>query len=414
MAKKNDRFLALRFPEFRFLVGASFLFNTALMMQEVIIGYEMYKITGDPLAIGLIGLAQAAPFIGLSLIGGHFADILSKKKVIVASLLGIICCSLALHFAAKELSGGDGSLALQLIIYAVVFLTGTFLAFYSPTIQALRPFLVPRYAYENAATWGSATWQVGVIIGPGISGFIYNWVGFANTILVAVALMGVALLLWTGVKDRKIENPESGNAWLKIKEGLRFVKKKKMLLHSITLDLFSVLFGGVVAILPVFAEDVLHVGAQGLGILRAAPAVGAMFSLLIISNISLMKNAWRTLLLYVAGFGVATLVFALSKNFYLSVAALFLTGAFDAVSMVIRSTILQLIVPDEMRGRVSAVNGIFISASNELGAFESGLAASLVGAVPSVVLGGVASLAIVGFVFFKTKELLGVDLREEV
>ncbi len=415
MSKKNPKqFLAFRYAGFRFLVGASFFFNMALLMQEVIIGYEMYKITGDPLAIGLIGLAHAAPFIGLALIGGHVADILSKKRVIQVSLLGMMLCSLGLYFAGKQLSNNDNSLQLQLIIYGAVFFTGLFMAFYSPAVQAMKAFVVPRSAYENAATWSSAGWQMGIIIGPGASGFIYDWVGFENTILVVIGLMAVVQLMWMQVSDPKIEPSEAGNARQKIKEGLRFVRKKRMLFYSISLDLFSVLFGGVVAILPVFAEDILQVGASGLGILRSAPAIGGMLTLLILSRISMLKKAWRTLLLFVAGFGVATLVFALSKNFYLSVVALFFVGAFDSVSVVIRSTILQLIVPDEMRGRVNSVNGIFLSASNELGAFESGLAASLLGAVPSVVLGGAASLAIVGWVWMKTKDLLKVDLGREV
>ena len=410
--KQQDPYLAFRFPEFRYFMAASFLFTVALLVQEVIIGYEMYKITGDPLAIGLLGLAQAAPFIGLVLVGGHFADLLSKKKMLTLSLSGIICCSLALFVAAKEMGGGNHSTQLQLIIYGVVFLTGTFYAFFSPTAQALRAFLIPRHAYENAATWSSAAWQTGTIVGPGISGFIYAWVGFANTILVVTGILCTVLLLLQFIGDRKIASSTAGGVFTKIKEGIRFVWQTKMLLYSISLDLFSVLFGGVVAILPVFAEDILKVGPQGLGILRAAPAVGAVLVLLLMSRLSVLGSAWKTLLLNVAGFGVATLVFALSKNFWLSVTALFFTGAFDSVSVVIRQTILQILVPGEMRGRVSSVNGVFVSASNELGAFESGLAASLIGAVPSVVAGGVVTLGIVGWVWSKSKGLMGVDLGE--
>ncbi len=414
MATPNQQpFLAFTFPEFRFFMGASFLFTVALLMQEVIIGYEMYLITGDPLAIGLIGLAQAVPFIGLSLVGGHFADILSKKKMLMVSLVGIMTCSLVLHLAAKRLGNGDHSASLQWIIYGVVFLIGGFYAFFSPTASALKAFLVPRHAFENAATWSSSAWQVGTVVGPGISGFIYAWVGFADTILVVIGLMACVFLLLTQIKDRKIASPQQGDVLTKIREGIRFVFKTRMLLYSISLDLFSVLFGGVVAILPVFAEDILKVGPEGLGILRAAPSVGALLTLMTLSMLSITKNAWRTLLLNVAGFGVATVVFAVSKNFWLSVAALFFTGAFDAVSVVVRQTIMLMVTPDEMRGRVGSVNGIFISASNELGAFESGVAASLVGAVPSVVLGGAAALAIVGTVWWKSRDLMGVDLREE-
>lgn len=411
---QSDQFLAFRYPEFRFLVAASFFFNTALLMQEVILGYEMYKITGDPLAIGLIGLAQVVPYIGLALIGGHFSDIWSKKRVMHVSLLGMMLCSLGLYVAGKKLADGDHSLYLQLIIYAVIFMTGVFLAFYNPTVQAMKAFVVPRPAYESAATWGSAGWQAGIIIGPGVSGFIYNYYGFADTILFVIALMTLVQLMWWPVSDPKVDISTEQNAWQKIKEGLRFVRSKKMLFYSITLDLFSVLFGGVVAILPVFAEDILEVGAQGLGILRSAPAIGGLVVLFIISKISMLKNIWRTLLLFVAGFGIATLVFACSKIFWLSVVALFFVGAFDSVSVVIRHTILQLIVPDEMRGRVNSVNGIFISTSNELGAFESGLAASVMGAVPSVVFGAFAALGVVAWVWMNTRDMLTVDLGEEV
>jgi MFS family permease len=415
MSKRNaDQFLAFRYPEFRSYVGASFFLNAAAVMQIVILEYEMYKITGDPLAIGLIGLSQVVPYIGLALIGGHFADLWSKKRVIHFSLLGMMCCTLGLYFAGKKLAAGNDTLVLQLFIYGAVFLTGVCLAFYNPTVQAMKAFVVPRSAYESAATWSSAGWQAGIIIGPGVSGFIYEWLGFADTLLVVVGSMAMVQLMWMQVQDPKIGSAQIGSAWQKIKEGLLFVRKKKMLFYSISLDLFSVLFGGVVAILPVYAEDILQVGASGLGIMRASPAIGGMLTLLIVSRISLLKNAWRTLLLFVAGFGVATLVFALSKNFYLSVAALFLVGAFDSVSVVIRMTILQLIVPDEMRGRVNSVNSIFISASNELGAFESGLAASLMGAVPSVVFGGVASIGVVVWVWLKTKDMLTMDLGEEV
>ena len=426
MSSRNpDQFLAFRYPAFRMFMGASFLFHGALVMQLVILEYEIYRITGDPLAIGLIGLAQVVPFFGLALIGGHFADKWSKKKVIHFSLLGILLCSLAIHLAGRWLTDAADSLALQLIIYGAVFFTGVCLAFYNPTVSAMKAFVVPRSAYESAATWSSASWQAGIIIGPGISGFIYDGLrfgeiivfegaGFSGTILIIVALLAVVQLLWLPVADPKVRSSTIGSAWQQIKEGLRFVRRKKMLFYSLTLDLFSVLFGGVVAILPVYAETILEVGISSLGIMRAAPAIGGMITLLIVSRFSLLKNAWRTLLLFVAGFGVATLVFAVSKNFWLSVGALFFVGAFDSVSVVIRLTILQLIVPDEMRGRVNSVNGIFISASNELGAFESGLAASLLGTVPSVIFGGVASLAVVGFVWLKTKELMTVDLGKEV
>ena len=243
----TDRFLAFRYPEFRILVAASFFFHAALLMQEAIIGYEIYQLTGSKMAIAYLGLAQVVPYIGLTMFGGHLADLLSKKKVIMTSIFGMLCCSLILYFATRQLGEGTYSLSLQLTIYTVVFFTGAFLAFHNPTVSAMRAFVVPRKAYENAATWSSAAWQIGVMVGPGVSGFIYAVVGFANTILVVAGLMAFVLLLWTRVKDRKIENQERGSVLKKIREGLNFVWKTPMLLHSITLDLFSVFFGGVVA-----------------------------------------------------------------------------------------------------------------------------------------------------------------------
>ncbi|MBI5915800.1 MAG: MFS transporter [Bacteroidetes bacterium] len=413
MAKsEHDPLLAFRFPEFRYYVAANFLFTCAFLIQEVIIGYELYKLTKDPKAIAFIGLSYALPFMALSLLGGHFADKWSKKKILLGSLAGIAACSLTLFFVSKSMTDAAAARSLQYVIYAVVALTGGFYAFYSPTASSLKPLLVPRHAYENAATWGSAGWQAGTIVGPALSGFIYAWGGFSNTILAVIFLQVLVVGFILLIGDRKVENPEAGNIFQKVKEGIAFVGRTRMLLYSISLDLFAVLFGGVVAILAVFAEDILKVGPQWLGVLRAAPSVGAMLMLLLLTFTSVMDHAWKKMLLAVAGFGVATIVFALSKNLWLSIVALFFTGAFDAVSVVIRHTILQLVVPDEMRGRVGAVNGIFLSASNELGAFESGMAASWLGTVRSVVAGGVLSLAIVGWVWWKSRDLFDVDLRD--
>jgi MFS family permease len=410
--EKKDPFLAFRHKEFRYYMAANFLFTVGFLIQEVIIGYELYKLTSDPKAIGFVGLSYALPFMGLSLYGGHLADKLSKKKILLISISGIATCSLILFFVSKNLSDAASAHSLQYVIYAVIAATGGFYAFFAPTASSLKPFLVPRAAYENAATWGSAGWQTGTIVGPGISGFIYNWGGFSNTILVVIALFAAVFGFIMLIGDRKVVSQEVGNMLQKVKEGIAFVGRTRMLLYSISLDLFAVLFGGVVAILSVFAEDILMVGPAWLGVLRAAPSVGAVLTLFLLTRTTVMDKAWRNMLLAVAGFGVAIIVFALSKNLWLSIVALFFTGAFDAVSVVIRHTILQLVVPDEMRGRVGAVNGIFLSASNELGAFESGMAASWLGTVRSVVAGGAVSLAIVVVVWFKSRDLFDKDLRE--
>ena len=408
----KDPFQALRYTEFRLFVISSFLITIAQLVQEVVIGYELYRITHDPLAIGMIGLVEAVPFIGLSLFGGHLADRLSKKKLILVSVSGIFFCSLFLHFYTTESMRSTLSPAGLLVgIYSVIFLIGVLRAFYSPAAQSLRAFLIPREAYENASAWGSSAWQAGSIVGPMVSGFLYVLFGFSDTLLFVAVLIGSVFVLWMFIKDKPVTPSKHDSIIASLKEGIHFVFKTKIIFYSISLDLFSVLFGGVVAILPVFAEDILHVGAKGLGILRAAPSIGAVITLLLLSRFSPMKHAWRNLLSVVAAFGVSILVFALSQSMWLSVAALFFSGAFDSVSVVIRSTILQLMTPDELRGRVQAVNGMFLSSSNELGAFESGLAAKLLGTIPSVLFGGTMTLVIVGWVYTRSKELFTIKLK---
>jgi MFS family permease len=297
-------------------------------------------------------------------------------------------------------------------IYGVLMLIGTAKGFYSPASSSMKPFLVPRELYANSATWSSSFWQAGAIVGPGVAGFLYNWVGFDNTLLVIIGLFGFCFVLIAFIKPKPVPATVGPAQSLResLKEGFRFVFKTQIVLYAISLDLFSVLFGGVVAILPVFAEDILRVGAQGLGFLRAAPSVGALLTMAYMTKHPPTHNAWRNMLLAVAGFGVTTIIFSLSTNFYLSLLMLALTGAFDSVSVIIRQTILQIFPPDHMRGRVAAVNGIFVSSSNEIGAFESGLLARLLGTVPSVALGGVVTLVVVSYVYSKSKELFAVRL----
>jgi MFS family permease len=405
----RDPYAALRYPEYRNFIISSFLFTVALLIQEVALGYEIYRITKDPLALGMIGLAEAVPFIALSLYGGHIADRKSKRSIILLSTGIITASSILLHFFASHYEGAtaDSAALLVSIMYGTVFLIGLCRAFLSPAATSLRAFLVPAHAYENAATWSSSAWQAGSIVGPVAGGFLYSWLGFSNTLLAVAAFLATALVLFTRLSDKGlVQQPLQSDVVESVKEGIRFVWKTKPILYAISLDLFSVLFGGVVAILPIYAQDILKVGAQGLGILRAAPAVGAVITLLILSRFSAMEYAWRNLLIAVAGFGVSVLVFAVSPWLVLSVAALFASGAFDSVSVVIRQTLLQLLTPDEMRGRVMAVNGIFISSSNELGAFESGVAARILGVIPSAVFGGVMTLVIVGWLSWKSPELL--------
>lgn len=403
-----DPYAALRYPEYRNFIIASLLFTIALLIQEVALGYELYTITRDPLALGLTGLAEAVPFIGLSLYGGHIADRKSKRQIIIWSVGIITAGSIFLHLFARAARSGHVQPSILVgVIYTTVFLIGLCRAFQSPAASSLRAFLVPVSAYENAATWSSSAWQAGSIVGPTAGGFLYAWLGFSDTLLVVAGCMALASLLFSRIGERRqIPDPVQNELLESIREGLRFVWHTKPILYAISLDLFSVLFGGVVAILPIYAQDILKVGAEGLGILRAAPSVGAVLTLIILSRISPMKHAWRNLLIAVTGFGISILIFAVSPWMALSTVALFFSGAFDSISVVIRQTLLQLMTPDQMRGRVMAVNGIFVSSSNELGAFESGFAARLMGVIPSAVFGGAITLVIVGWVSLKTRELI--------
>jgi MFS family permease len=406
-----DPYASFRYPEFRYLIAASFLLTMALMIQEVAIGYELYRITHDPLALGLIGLVEAIPFISFTLYGGHVADRSSKRKVLMWSVGGIALSSVMLQFFTRQ-QDQIHQPVLLVAIYGAIFIIGLCRAFLSPTATSLRGILIPPALFENAATWGSSSWQVGAILGPAAAGFLYAWIGFANTLLVVTLLVVSSFLLYSKIKDRPIaQTARHDSVIASIREGIQFVFNTKIILYSISLDLFSILFGGVMAILPIYAQDILKVGAEGLGILRAAPSVGATLMLFLLSRFTPMEHAWRNLLIAVSGFGVCILIFAVSPWMLVSVAALFLSGAFDSISVVIRATILQVMTPDEMRARVMAVNGVFLASSNEVGAFESGTAAKLLGTVPSVLFGGTMTLLIVCWVYFRTGDLLKVKVK---
>ncbi|MCP1381801.1 MFS transporter [Runella salmonicolor] len=409
----NDPYAALRYPEFVRLISANSMITAAVMIQEVVIGYELYKLTHDPLSLGFIGLAEALPYISIALFGGHYADRKDKRTIMQISQSVILCCSLALIWVMYPAHRAEYSTtSLLLTVYGILAAIGFAKGFYSPASSSMKAFLTPREVYSNAATWSSTFWQTGAIAGPGIAGFLYAYIGLTNTLWVVVALFIVSQILLALIKKKpipEVAGPEV-NVWQSIKEGIKFVYEKKILFYATSLDLAAVLFGGVIAILPVFAEDILKVGAEGLGIMRAAPSVGAVLTIFATAYYTPTRNAWRNMLIAVAGFGVATLVFAISTNFWLSVFMLFLTGAFDAISVVIRQTILQVVPPDHMRGRVLSVNSVFISSSNEIGAFESGVAAKVFGTVPSVLIGGGLTMVIVTWVWLRSKELFGIKL----
>jgi MFS family permease len=296
------------------------------MIQEVVIGYELYKITHDPLSLGFIGLAEALPYISLALFGGHYADRKDKRTIMQISQSLILACSLGLIWVmSPENRTQFSQTSLLLTVYGILAMIGFAKGFYSPASSSLKAFLTPREVYSNAATWSSTFWQTGAIAGPGVAGFMYAYIGLTNTLWVVVALFAITQVMLAMISKKPIPTIKdtSISLWQSIKEGIRFVLEKKILLYSISLDLAAVLFGGVIAILPVFAEDILKVGAEGLGIMRAAPSVGAVLTIFMTAYYAPTHNAWRNMLIAVAGFGVATIVFAISTNFWLSVFMLF-------------------------------------------------------------------------------------------
>lgn len=379
----------------------------AYQIQAVVCGWELFKITGDPLSLGLIGLAEAIPSISIALYAGHLADKSNKRNLLLWTVAAFIFCSLGLatvtHASFRELAG-DGMTVNSM--YLFIFLSGFARGFYAPTGFSFIPQLVAREQLSQATTINSTVWQFSAILGPALGGFLYAGFGISGamiTVLIFSLLSFVSVATITSKPVIQAGNTEPIGQ--RLKEGLRFVFGHKVVLHALALDMFSVLFGGAVALLPVFADEILQVGPQGLGMLRAAPSVGAV---IIMSWLSLRKipgKAGTTLLWAVAGFGMTIILFGISTNFYLSLILLFLNGAFDSVSVIIRANIIQLETPDSMRGRVSAVNSMFIGSSNELGAFESGVAARLMGTVTSVVFGGSMTLLIVGYTAWKGKTL---------
>jgi len=408
--KKHDPYEALRFPEFRNFTLARLCITIASQMQAVIVGWQIYEITKDPLSLGLIGLAEAIPSIMTLLFAGHITDTNDRKKIVLGSVFLMTFCSILLLIVSTD--GIEYLYSNKVIaIYSIIFLSGIGRGFSAPSFFAFVAQLVPKKTLPNAITWNTSTWQTGAVTGPALGGLLYGFIGGVQTYSLIVVFWIISIMLIMTVKKKPI--PEIiGLQSLKEKltSGLKFVFEKKIILGAISLDLFAVLFGGAVALLPIFAGEILFVGPQGLGMLRAAPSVGAVTMALIMTRRPITGNAGRNLLIGIFGFGICIIIFGLSKSFLLSLVVLCLSGAFDSLSVVVRSTIIQLLTPDNMKGRVSAVNSIFIGSSNEIGAFESGVAAKILGTVPSVIFGGVMTLIIVTIVTLSSPRLRKLKL----
>jgi MFS family permease len=415
MAKK-DPYAALRFKEFRFFLAMRFALVFAWSMQFVIIEWEVYSLTKNPLSLGIIGLMEIIPAVSMALFAGHIVDQSEKKKLLVKCLLGFSVVSLGLFLVTvPSLVESLSKSTILWIIYALVFLGGLVRAFIGPTVFSLLALIVPKKNYPNAATWSSSTWQLGSMFGPALAGVAIGFMG-VHWSMCLVFICTLFALLWLSQISRKpILNPKIGEPiFQSLKEGVKFVFNNKTILGAISLDMFAVLFGGAVALLPVFAQDILKVGSEGFGILRAAPAVGSIITMLAAAYFSLNKNAGVKLLTAIFIFGLSIIVFGLSEYFWLSVVALFFSGVADGVSVVIRNTILQLHTPDNMRGRVSSVNSIFVGSSNELGAFESGVTAKLMGVVRAVVFGGCMTIGTVVVTALISPSFRKLDLEKEV
>ncbi len=391
MSRPADARLALlRNADFTRYLAARFLGSLAVQMQTVAVGWQVYEVTRRPLDLGLIGLSQFLPFVLLILPAGHLADSRDRRRILVGCYaLLTICALLLLVFAHR-------GLASALPVFGVMTLFGIARALAMPASQALLPNLVEREHFGTAVALNSSLWQVTTIAGPALGGLLYL-AGAATVYATVGALLAVSVLLMFTLQRRgEPAQPGSGTGFDRgaLLEGLRFVRRRRPVLGAISLDLFAVLFGGATALLPVFAADVLHVGPSGFGWLRAAPGVGAALCGAALSISPVTRNVGRWMFGGVAVFGVATLVFGVSTSYWVSLAALTLLGAGDMVSVYIRHLLVQIETPDAIRGRVSAVNGVFIGASNELGEFESGVVAALVGAVPAVLIGGTVTLVV--------------------
>lgn len=381
----------------------------AYQIMAVVAGWHIYEITHDPLALGLIGLAEVVPYFSSALFAGHAVDHYYSRRIF-GILSALLLCLSALTLSAVSQALIDGNITYW--IYASVALTGFARAFIAPSYNTLFAIIVPRKTFARGASVGSSVFQVGLIVGPAIGGLLVGFINKTAAYTLASALCIGAMIALFRLTVKEPPAKESAPVFKSIAEGLRFVWGNQIVFGAQMLDMFAVLFGGAVALLPAFVHDIYQMGPEGLGILRASPAMGAILTSLWLTKHPINLHAGRWLLSAVAGFGLCMIAFAMSTYFWLSALILMTAGALDGISVVLRTTILQLATPDEMRGRVSAINGIFIGSSNEIGAFESGVTARIMGLVPSVIFGGLMTLGVVGIIARKNPKLRQLELQQ--
>lgn len=405
MADSSTPFLINK--NLRLFVFARFFFILAMQMVIFAVAWHLYGLTHNQLSLGLLGLSEIIPAISLALYAGHVIDKSDKRsmlqKTMTLYLLAVVGLCFITTTTAEKMLGLTG---LEIAIYLLYFCTGIFRAFTGPTMASIVAQLVTREELPRAITISSTAWQSAAVTGPVLSGILISQIGMTNTFITAICLLLIPITLISLIPKLPVLNTrQAASTWESMKQGLRYVFKTKELLGAMSLDMFAVFFGGATAMLPVFAKDILHISAEATGTLRAAQSIGSILIMMLISRYPIRHHHGRTLLQCVAMFGICIIVFAISRNYWLSFACLFFSGLFDGVSMIIRSTILQLYVPDDMRGRVSSVSSMFVNSSNELGEFESGVAARLMGTVPSVVFGGCMTILVVTVAWLKAPKL---------
>ena len=406
-ALKNNPFVSVRITEFRNLLLGRFIFIMGLRMMATLVGWWIYLLTNDPFAIGLIGLSEVVPAVSLALYAGHVIDQSEKKKlllrgVILYTLAALILVFISGKFTANHLSNHW----IAICIYVVIFGTGIIRAFTGPVFGAMIAYIVPRDHLQNATTWSQGTWLSASVTGHAVGGFLIAGAGITGTLIVISSFITISFFFLSRIKPKPSSNVLGPVRTLEsVKQGLQFVFKTKELLGAFSLDLFAVLFGGAVALIPVYARDILKVGPEGFGFLNGAADMGSIVVVIILTLFPMKKNQGKKLLLAVAGFGVCIIIFGLSKIFILSFCALLIGGMLDGISVVVRGTITQLKTPDNMRGRVMSVSSMFVNSSNELGQFESGVTAKLFGTISSVVIGGSITLLVVAATWFKAPSL---------
>ncbi|HQR09296.1 MAG TPA: MFS transporter [Gemmatales bacterium] len=408
----HSSFAALLWPEFRRLFISTAFTTLGYRALTLVIGYQVYELTANPLDLGMLGLVEAIPALSLALFGGHVADRMDRRNILVYTLSVLTLCAAGFAIiSAIEL--GHHQLWL---LYTVIFVAGIARGFGEPASGAIEAEVVPRELYVNASAWMASAWLSCAVLGPVVGGICYGLAGPVATYVMIAVFFACAWMVIIPMEAKPAHpSPEDESIWQSIAVGVKYVASNQILVGSMALDLFAVLFGGAMALLPVFATDILHVGPIHLGFMNAAPAAGAFVMMMWATRHPPSRNAGRTLLVSVFAFGITMIVFALSTNFYLSLIMLTLSGIFDGISVVIRRAILRLESPDHLRGRVAAVSMIFIGSSNEIGAFESGVAASLLGTVPSVWLGGLVTLLVVAVTAWKAPKLrrLHIEMKQQ-